>query len=423
VQGLTVIGRQSTFRLRDKDPKVIAESLKVTTLVEGYVRRSEGRIRSNVRLLRPSDGTTLWTGDFDRQNSDLFAVQEEIAGAIVDSLHVQRDGTTQGPIIGQPTLDLVAYDLYLAGKRLAVMRQREGLDSAKSLFLSATRRDPKFALAFSALADAYTVSISLNFGPRQQNLDLGENAADRAIELDPRLGEAYSSKGFVLMSRRGKLDSAEASLQKAIRLDPSYFWAHHYYSMLLTMEGRADDAERENRRALTIDPLSPQANLHRGTLLVMRGNNPAARLPFHSALAINPGFAIPLTQLGIIDASEGRYKEALVSLDSAHKKAPGFSGLRSALAYTYTRLGQTSKATQMLQEMRDAGNDDQARIERALGDAVMGDLDGAFEDLRNVSLDSWDFSSTITLRANPLLAKFRQDRRYAALLGTMGLKP
>ena len=238
VRGLRISGPQSTFRLRDKDPKVIAESLHVATLLFGNVRRAQGRIRANARLVRPSDGTTLWTGDFDRQNSDLFAVQEEIAAAIVDSLHVRRDGGARAPIVGEPTRDLVAYDLYLAGRRMGASRQKELLDSAKSLFLSATRRDPKFALAFSALADAYTVSISFSFGPRQQNLDLGENAADRAIELDPSLGEAHSSKGFVLMNRRGKLDAAEASFQKAIRLDPSYFWAHHYYSMLLTMEGR-----------------------------------------------------------------------------------------------------------------------------------------------------------------------------------------
>jgi serine/threonine protein kinase/tetratricopeptide (TPR) repeat protein len=423
VQGLTVIGGRSTFRLRDKDPKVIAESLKVATLVEGSYRRADGRIRANIRLVRPKDGTTLWTGDFDRQGSDLFAVQEEIAGAVVDSLHVQREGTTRGPIVGEPTRDLVAYDLYLAGRQLAVTRKREALDSAKSLFLSATRRDPKFALAFSALADAYTVSISLNFGPRQQNLDLGENAADRAIELDPRLGEGLSSKGFVLMNRRRQLGAAEASFQRAISLDPSYFWAHHYYSMLLTMERRLDDAERENRRALKIDPLSAQANLHRGTLLVMRGNNPAARLALHSALAINPGFPIPLYQLGIIDAADGRYKEALVSLGQAYEKAPDFSGLRSALAYTYTRLGQAAKANEMLNELRAKGDGDPARIERALGEAVMGNIDGAFEGLRTVSSESWDFSSTINLRESPLLSKFRQDRRYAALLGTMGLKP
>ena len=420
VRGLRVSGQQSTFRLRDKDPKVIAESLNVATLLLANVRRAQGRIRANARLVRPSDGATLWSGDFDRENSDLFTVQEEIAAAIVDSLHVRRDGNAREPIVGEPTRDLVAYDLYLTGRRLALTRQHAQLDSAEALFVSATKRDPKFALAFSALSDAYTISVIFGFQPLRQGLDLAENAADRAIKLDSLLGEAHSSKGFVLMNRPGQLAAAEAAFQKAISLNPSYFWAHHYYAMLLTMERRQDEAERENLRSLVIDPLSLQAGSERATLVVMRGDMAAARRTLHSVLEINPGFQVPLYYLGIIDAAEGHYADALVSLEQARKRSAGYSGLRSALAYTYTRLGQTANANKMLDELRAAGDGDQARVERALSEAVMGNIDGAYGALRNVT---WDFSATINLRASPLLSKFRQDRRYATLLGTMGLEP
>jgi serine/threonine-protein kinase len=419
VRGLVVKGRISTFRLRDKDPKVIAESLNVAALVEGSVRRSQGRIRANVRLLRPSDGTTLWTYDFDRQSSDLFSVQEEMAETIVDSLHVRRDKKGQRVIVGQPTHDLVAYDLYLEGRRLAITRQRPLRDSAEKIFLAATHRDPKFALAFSALADFYTVGVSFKFGPREHLLALAEKAADSAIKLDPSLGEAYSSKGFVLMNRPKQLDAAEASFRKAIELNPSYFWAHHYYSMLLAMERRQEDAERENLDALMIDPLSPQATSNRATLSIMRGDFDAARIALHEALAINPGFQVPLYYLGILDAAGGEYDSAVVLLERAHKLTPDFQGLRSGLAYTYTRLGQPAAAQKMREEVRGAGDDDQARIERALMEAVMGNSDAAFAGLQRVD---WDFASVINLRASPLLSNLRQDRRYAVLLETIGLK-
>ena len=299
----------------------------MAAVVEGRVDRANGHIRANASLARVSDGKILWTGRFDRMNADIFAVQDEITAAIVDSLHVQRDGATRGPIVGQPTHDLVAYDLYLAGRRLAVTRRREALDSAKSLFLSATRLDKNFALAFSALADVYTVSIVFNYGPHQQNLDLGENAADRALELDSTLGEAHSSKGFVLMNRPGQLGAAEASFQKAMKLDPSYVWAHHYYSMLLAMEGREDEAERENRRSLKIDPLSAQANFaardppcHAGRQFPRLGSRSTGRW------ASIPDSRCRSTHSAIIDAAEGRYAEALVSSTRHVRAAPDSRG-------------------------------------------------------------------------------------------------
>ena len=152
----------------------------------------------------------------------------------------------------------------------------------------------------------------------------------------------------------------------------------------------------------------------------MRGDIPAARLAVHSALGKNPEFQVPLYSLGIIDAAEGHYTDALVSFEQARKRAPGFSGLRSALAYTYTRLRDTANANKMLEELRTAGDADKDRIERALGEAMMGNIDGAYHGLQNVT---WEFSSTMNLRASPLLSKFRQDRRYAALLRGMDLKP
>ena len=259
------------------------------------------------------------------------------------------------------------------------------------------------------------LSISCRY---RQALELAENAADRAIELDPTLAEAHSSKGFVLMNRRGFHAAAEASFQKAIALEPGYFWAHHYYSMLLTLEGRQDDAERENRQARVIEPLFKQAGSHHATLLVMRGDLPAARVVLDSVLAHNPGFPVSLYYLGMIDVAEGHYAEALGSLEQAHQGFADFSGLRSALAYTYTRLGQTANARKMLAELRATGDDDQDRIERALGEAVMGNIDGAYDALQNVD---WDFSSTINLQLNPLLSKFRRDRRYAGLIERMRL--
>lgn len=323
-------------------------------------------------------------------------------------------------IAHQFTSDTMAYDLFMTGRRIADTRKRELVDSAERLFIAATQRDPKFARAFSALADAYTISVPFHFLPLRQALELAENAADRAIELDPTLAEAHSSKGFVLMNRRGYHRAAEASFQKAIALEPGYFWAHHYYSMLLTLEGRQEDAERENRQSLVIEPLFKQAGSQHATLLIMRGDFPAARVALDSVLAHNPGFPVSLYYRGIIDVAAGHYAEALVSLEQAHQGFAGFSGLRSALAYTYTRLGQTANARRMMAELRAAGDDDEDRIERALGEAVMGNIDGAYDALQNVD---WDFSSTINLQLSPLLSKFRQDRRYAALLGTMKLDP
>jgi serine/threonine-protein kinase len=261
VSGLQVTARTSAFSFRDKatDIKAIGRQLGVATVLEGSVQRAGDRLRVTAQLIKTSDGLHLWSQNFDRPASDIFAVQDEVSRAVVSALKLSLATTadSSGPVGG--TRNAQAYEAYLLGRFHWNLRTVEGMVHATEAFKRAVALDSLYALAWTGLADTYALSIPSEYGQpgvnRDSILTLGEIAARRAIALAPRLGEAQASLGELLEHRK-RWDESVAAFEQSVRLSPAYATGHQWYGYALQGQGRWDEALKEMEVAHRLEPLS-----------------------------------------------------------------------------------------------------------------------------------------------------------------------
>lgn len=419
--GLRVIARSSSAALARQglSPIAIGQSLGAGAIVQGNVARVGQRLHVSVQLQGVADGAVIWSREYDRPVDEAFAVQQEVSGSIVRALDPAGIGTSLATQARRPTYDSDAYEMYLKGRLSWSQRTERDLEQALAYFGGALDRDPGFALAHSGMAAAYMNMSNFGFMPPEVALARADVASARAIALDSSSVDAAAVRGYALASLRRYAES-EAEFERATQLNPRYPWTHHYYALLLMMLGREDEATRQIRSALTLDPLSLPANATLGILFGMRGMHVQARAQYEHAMSLSPDFALTRQYFGALAASEGRYAEAIELLEPAVKSAPRFPGVRATLAYAYSRGGRHADSRRVAAELRASVRDERARLNLALGHALLGNPDTAFAMLQTAR---WDVPTLIELRANPLLSGFRADPRYRVLLAKHGLKP
>jgi TolB-like protein len=261
VPGLKVIARSSSFGFKGKDvdAQTIAAKLGVTTLLEGSVRRDGQRLRLNARLIDGASGEQVWSGSFDREMTDVFAVQAELAGAIVNAIVPAAKGSP-AESTDAPTTDLDAYDLYLAARSQLVVRTPESIQKSLDLIEQAVRLDPDFARAQAHLANSLAFramfSDDLESPESLELLRRAESAAHRALALDPELSEAHGAYANLL--RTTGRPGAEEQYKRALELNPNNAASWHDYSVYLgNLAGRDEEARRAMQRALELDPRQP----------------------------------------------------------------------------------------------------------------------------------------------------------------------
>ncbi|HXV90776.1 MAG TPA: tetratricopeptide repeat protein, partial [Gemmatimonadales bacterium] len=261
IQTLRVASRTSSFGFKGKQGDVgeIGRKLKVGTVLEGSVRKAGNRLRVTAQLVSVADGFQLWSERYDRQLEDVFAIQDEIADAIVKALRVVLSPEEKRAIEKAPTENVQAYDYYLRGRQYFHQFRRTGMQSARRMFERAIETDPKFALAYAGLADCCAF-LYMYWDGSKANLDSAETASRRALELDPDLAEAHASRGFALALSR-QYDAARPEFQTAIRLNPKLYEAHYLYARALFQEGRLEESVEEYRKASAVRPEDYQALL------------------------------------------------------------------------------------------------------------------------------------------------------------------
>lgn len=261
VPGLSVAARTSAFAFRDKseDVREIGRQLGVATVLEGSVQRAGDHLRVTAQLIKTADGLHLWSENFDRGAGDIFAVQDEVAKAVVNALQLRLVAASDSGGTRGGTRNAEAYDAYLLGRYHWNRRTSEGMIDATVAFRKALALDSNYALAWSGLADSYVLSIPEEYDVpglnRDSTLVRAEAAARRAIALEPRLGEAYASLGEIVEYRNRREEARDAYLQ-AITLAPNYATGHQWYGYYLAGVNRWDDAIREMETAHRLDPLS-----------------------------------------------------------------------------------------------------------------------------------------------------------------------
>ena len=258
VSDLKVTAMTSSFYFKDKDIKVseIAHELKVGSILEGSVQKAGNRVRVIAQLIDAGNGTHLWSKSFDRDLTDIFAVQDEIAREVVYALKItlldtEKERMTQRY---QPSLD--AYEQFILGRQEMAKRTAEGMDAAENRFKYAIQLDPDYALAYIGLADTLMLQTLYSNLLEAESLERRYPLIEKALELDPLSGEAYTARAF-LHWEQDEIETAEREFLKAIELNPNYISAYHWYANMLVFHGRFEEGLAQFRVAAELDPMAP----------------------------------------------------------------------------------------------------------------------------------------------------------------------
>ena len=280
VPGLKVAARTSSFAYkgRNVDIREVGRELGVETVLEGSVRQAGDQVRITAQLIDTETGFHLWSETYDRKLADIFQVQDEIAGAIVQKLRIELGPKDQQLAMRDkvPTQDVEAYELYLKGRAAWKRRGEENIRRAIELYQSALSHDPAFARARAALASAYVVLPGYTEpDDSDEFLGLAETSARQALSIDPNIGEAHAVLAQI-NAERGDLLDAEAGFYFAISLEPNEATPHHWYSLLLTRVGRLEAALSQATRAQELDPTSPVIAANLANAYLQTGNDERA---------------------------------------------------------------------------------------------------------------------------------------------------
>jgi serine/threonine-protein kinase len=429
INGLRVTARTSAFAFRGKeqDIRTIGETLQVASVLQGSVRKSGNRVRVTVQLIGVADGYQLWSDRFDRELTDVFAIQDEIAQAVVETLRVRLahhpsagDALTASHV-KRPTDNFDAYNLYLKGRYELNQMTREGLENSKRYFQEAIELDPEYALAYDGLAYAHYTEGFLGFVAPREAMPLAQAAVRRAIELDETVAEAHATLGVILALYDWDWKSAEREFIRSIELNSSSPSARDVYAFYyLRPVGRLDDAIVEVQHALSLDPLSVLYRVHLGFLYYLRRDTAHAVYQFRKALEINPRYYLAYGMMGPAYVLDSRFDEAISTYQKAKEMDAASKFVDSLLATAYAAAGRREEAQALLKQVLGlAGREYVSPVSIAYIYAALGDKDAAFGQLSIAAADR--DPNLLGLKSNPSFDTLRGDARYTELLATMKL--
>jgi serine/threonine-protein kinase len=368
-----------------------------------------------------ADGFHLWSDTYDRDMTNIFLIQSDIAGRVAEALKLQLGGAGEGEPIKKPTENLEAYKLYLQSRYHWNQRTSEDIKKAVEYLNQAIAKDASYALAYAGLADCYIVLPKYAGLARRDTLPKARAAALKALELDNSLVEPHAT----LAATKAFFDwdwlGAEAEFQRAIELNPNYATAHHWLaqSVLLPL-GRHDGAVSEMRKAQGIDPLSPIINADLGENLFLGGHEDLAIAVLQKQIALDRSFPKAHEILGRVYLKKGKPKEAVEELETMRRlEGSGTYGLAS-LGFAYARTGRTNDAQQILRDMlklQQQGTDCQVGI--ALVQHGLGEDEQALDSLEK-SLGE-NATGLQYLNVDPFWKDLRSHRRVQAILKKMNL--
>ncbi len=259
IQALRVTSRTSSFSFKGKNDDIgeIGKKLKVSTVLEGSVRKMGNRLRITAQLVNVADGSNLWSAKYDREIEDIFAIQDDISQAIVVALRVILTEGEKKQIEKARTENVQAYDYYLRGRQYFHQLRRKSLEYARQMFNKAIEIDGDYARAYAGVADSCSMLYTY-FDARDFNLRQADIASNKALELEPDLAEAHVARGLVV-SLSKRFDEAEKEFEIAMKLDPKLFEAPYWYARALLSAGRAEEAVKMFERATVLRPEEFQA--------------------------------------------------------------------------------------------------------------------------------------------------------------------
>jgi eukaryotic-like serine/threonine-protein kinase len=412
IPGLKVIARTSSFAFRGKDQDItkIAQALRVEHILEGSVRKAGNRIRITVQLIHAVDGAHLWSERYDRELTDIFAIQDEIGRAISEALQVRLAPRTH-------VVNIEAWLLCLKGEYHRLRFTPESMAQAKEYFLKALAIDPNYAHAYNRLAMYYYMLGLFGFRPAGETAPLAKAAAEKALAIDPANGESHSALAVMAAVFDYDWETAGKHLNKALAVEPVPPRTRYLYSAYYLLPwGRVADAMEQSRRALESDPLS--VILHYGMAMDMycarqyQQSIECAR----GALEIDPNSYVVLHTMGMAQLSAGLPHEAVTTLKRVVLLAPWYKMGVGSLAAACYQAGDQERCRELA---RDLAGPMSGSVGAAFYYAVIGDGNAMFESLEGAYNQRDVF--LLFIRTLPSFDPYRADPRFQALLTRMNL--
>ncbi len=420
IRALKVISRNSVmpFKQRERSLKEIGATLEVATLLEGSVRRAGDRVRIVAQLIDAETGQHLWGETYDRQLTDVFAIQTDVALHIAAALKAELSVDEQTRIRREPTSDLQAYQLYLQGRHWLVRYTPEGMQRAIDHFQQAIARDAGYALAYASLAMAYaemgeTGAMAPDVAHRR-----AREAVAHALRLDPGLGEAHCTEAFLKTLWDFDWGEAEREFKRALELSPSSADAHDLYGRMCSALGRYDEALALQQRAQELDPLAHRTDV--ATTLIRAGRYAEAARGAAHALESDPVDARARATLGWAYVKQGKADEGLAELKRAVSVAPGNTQWLAQLGQAYALAGRTDQAREVLQQLEDrARHAYVSPYHLAFVLTGLGDHERALDLLERAFAEH--AGAVYGIKGSFLFTSLHSHPRYQALLEKMNL--
>jgi TolB-like protein/lipoprotein NlpI len=422
ITDLKVISRTSIMQYKgiSKNVRDIGKELDVATVLEGSVRRSGNQIRIVAQLIDANNEGHLWADTYDKEMTQVFAIQSDVAQRIAAALEAKLSPTEKRRIEKKQTENTEAYQLYLKGRFYWNKRGIDDLKTAIEYFKKAIERDSAYAVAYAGMASSYVLLSQHGISPEQCYAQ-AQNATTKALEIDSTLAEAQATLGLIMAFHDYNWKGTEQLLIRAIDLDPGNPSVHQWYSLTLSFTGRFDDALSEIKRAQELDPLSLIIGTNVARVLYLMKQYDMAIMQYKNTLALDKNFPWAHMLLASVYEVQGRSGEAIAEYEKARSLSGGSPFTLAYLGCAYARAGKSDDALQVLKELRILIQQRNA-VSSGIGLIYyeLGQKEKAFEWLEK-AYQSRE-SDLLFLLADPLFEDLRSDPRCIALLKKMGLE-
>jgi serine/threonine protein kinase/tetratricopeptide (TPR) repeat protein len=424
---LRVMSRNAAFRFKgsNQDPLEAGRSLNVGAVLTGRLVKLDDRLVIKTELIKVADGSQIWGAEYNSTLADIFAVQDEVSKKISQSLRVRLSGEDEEKLAKRYTKDAEAYQLYLKGRYFWNKRNEEGFRNGIDYFKRAEEKDPTFALAFSGLADSYALLCDIGVVRPVDEMPKAKAAAEKAVDADPELAEAYTSRAFVRLAYDWDWLGAQSDFQQALKLNPKYPTAHQWYASYLMQMGKFSLAKAEIEEAHKLDPLSPIISANSGLYSYYEHNYDDAIAKYKLTLKSDPDFWVARHYLALADVQKGMHDDAIAELRKLIK-APADGPIPNeviereseacaSLGFAYGMAGKNREALAILSQL-DALSKRRyvSPLYFAIVYAGLKDNDKAIEYL-NKAFDA-RHPGLVLIRIEPMFDALRADERFKTLI-------
>jgi TolB-like protein len=414
---MRVVARTSAFAFKDKgeDVREIGRQLNVDAVLEGSFTRDGNEMRVTAQLNRATDGYHLWSHSYETQSNDMLAMQDEVATSITDA--IRQIGGGSPPVIRPPTTNNEALDLYLQGEYQYHLRTPDSLAKAIDLFEAALKKDPNFARAYLGIGNAEIAATSLTVIPSDRGIPRAREAAQKAIQLDPTLGDAYGLLATVTYVWDWNWNDAEPEFRRALNLGADAD-VRARFGWSLASRGRFAEAHEQLRLAAEQDPLSIVPPWDEFFAYSFERDAAGQKKSVARLVEIQPGSISGHLVEVVMDA--GLHDCGALREESAwlNKNFPAVPGTQTAVAFAAICDNNKPEALRLVTKMRGM---QAPHYQLAIVYAMLNDLETAIEELSK-SADAHE-GQILYIKYDPFFDEIRNDPRYVALEKRVGLIP